>query len=103
MQAAAQSLVHTSCPLGCGAAVRPAGQRDEYQLLRCDQCDHLFTANPPSAAQLDQHYSRYSYDKHGLDTVPPFIFERLDQILAGFDRYRLYNRLLDIGFGAGRF
>jgi SAM-dependent methyltransferase len=101
MTGAGESLEHSSCPLGCGAPVRSAGHRNEYRLLRCGRCAHLFTANPPSAEVLDQHYSRYSYDKHGLDTVPPFVFDRLAQILAPFEQYRQNNRLLDVGFGAG--
>lgn len=99
--AAAEPYMLSSCPMGCRTAVRDAGMRDRYRLLRCQRCQHLFTANPPSAAQLDQHYSRYSYDRHGLETIPAFVFERLDRILSRFDSHRSLNRLLDVGFGAG--
>ena len=87
--------------MGCKAAQRRLGTRNGYHLVRCSGCRHVFTANLPSDQTLAEHYRRYSYDNHGLASISPFIFQRLDEIMAPFDRYRRLNRLLDVGFGAG--
>jgi SAM-dependent methyltransferase len=59
----------------------------------------VFTAMLPSSPEEGQDYSTY-YDRGNLD-VPSFIERRLDQLVADFDRYRLRNRWLDVGCGAG--
>ncbi len=100
MNARSQTLRRT-CPLRCSAGIRQVGVRNGFHLNRCSACSHLFTSNLPDQAAMDEHYRRYSYDHRGLETVKPFIFDRLDEVIAPLESYRRTNRLLDVGFGAG--
>lgn len=89
-----------SCP-ACGRQSVTAGTKNSYHLRRCRACRHLFTPDTPTAETLEALYREYSYDKQDLSTVPPFVIERLTEVVTGFAPYRLHNRLLDVGFGAG--
>jgi len=78
-----------------------AGTKNGYPLRRCRVCRHLFTPDTPTAETLEALYREYFYEKQDLSTVPPFVIKRLTEVVNGFARYRLHNRLLDVGFGAG--
>jgi 2-polyprenyl-3-methyl-5-hydroxy-6-metoxy-1,4-benzoquinol methylase len=100
MGKASASLSERLCP-ACGRQVgRDRGQKNNFQLLSCQTCATLYTAqNPPAGQGLD--YDEY-YTQENL-TVPAFIDRRLDEIVATFRPYRKTNRLLDVGCGAGTF
>lgn len=89
-----------SCPT-CGRPSVPAGTKNGYHFRRCHACRHLFTPDPPTAGTLEALYRDYSYEAQDLSTLPSFVIERLTEVVSGFARYRLHNRLLDVGFGAG--
>ena len=89
-----------TCPV-CGSESRQVGMKNSYPVARCPACGHLFTARMPSAAELADYYSRYSYDAFDLQHVPKFVFGRLKEVAARFEAHRRGGRLLDVGFGAG--
>lgn len=68
--------------------------------MTCRDCGSIFTSSFPALAET-QDYDDY-YTSANL-TVPEFTHKRLDEIVAGFERYRGANRLLEVGFGAGSF
>jgi SAM-dependent methyltransferase len=74
--------------------------KNNFLLLRCGNCQTLYVPYLPAAHTALDYDCYYSSDNL---TVPDFINRRLGEIVAGFARYRLHNRLLDVGFGAGSF
>lgn len=92
--------VHTEpslCP-ACGASGVPGPRRKlGYDIFRCRGCGTLFVATAHLTARQD--YDAY-YSADNL-TVPDFIHQRLEQIVAGFAPYRRDNHLLDLGCGSG--
>ena len=88
------------CP-ACGSAdATPRGQKNDFQLLACEACATVYTANFPITSPT-QDYDNY-YTAENL-TVAAFIEKHLDEIVATFEPYRKNNRLLDVGCGAGTF
>ncbi len=67
-------------------------------MLSCQKCGTIYTFSSSGRAPV-QDYDGY-YTSENL-SVPDFIHKRLDEIVAGFSGYRVYNRMLEIGFGAG--
>lgn len=97
---ARQELVtgHRSCP-ACGSdSMRDQGRKNDFQLLSCRSCGTLYISPLPSEGHA-KDYDDY-YDARTL-SIPDFIADRLDEIVAGFAPYRRTNRFLDVGFGAG--
>lgn len=77
---------------------RDVGESNGFALVRCRSCNTLFTARLPQVAEsLD--YDEY-YHPGNLE-VPAFVHARLDDLVAGFERYRSGGRWLDVGCGAG--
>lgn len=88
------------CP-ACGqAGGRSLGRKNDFQLFSCKSCATLYAAHAPRITQLHD-YDNY-YTEQNL-TVPAFIDSILDGIVTTFEPYRLTNRLLDVGCGAGTF
>ncbi len=88
------------CPACLSRNSYRSGQKSDYEILKCAECGSLFTAKFPAVAEA-QDYDDY-YSEANL-SVPEFTHRRLDEIVAGFDRYRRTTRFLEIGFGAGSF
>jgi SAM-dependent methyltransferase len=88
------------CP-ACGASeAERVGEKDEFTMLSCRACATLYVAELPGASAAQDYDSYYG---EGNLAVPEFINRRLDEIIAGFARYRRGGRLLDVGCGAGTF
>ncbi|HWN10360.1 MAG TPA: class I SAM-dependent methyltransferase [Pyrinomonadaceae bacterium] len=88
------------CPACRSRNSLPGGQKAEFDILNCRDCGSIFTSSIPTLAHA-QDYDDY-YSAANL-TVPEFTHKRLDEIVAGFEKYRGANRLLEVGFGAGSF
>jgi SAM-dependent methyltransferase len=88
-----------ACPACQHRSARSVGAIDGFEMRRCTDCATVFTATLPSTPEEAHDYSTY-YEKGNLE-VPAFIERRLDQLVAGFDKYRRRNRWLDVGCGAG--
>jgi SAM-dependent methyltransferase len=89
-----------ACP-ACGRRQATSrGCKNDFRLVACESCATLYTATLPNSGE-SQDYDSY-YTAENL-TVPAFINQRLDEIVATFERYRKTNRLLDVGCGGGSF
>jgi SAM-dependent methyltransferase len=86
------------CP-ACGSESHHArGQKNGFEMFSCQKCGTLYTSAFPDS-DSEQDYNEY-YGEGNL-SVPDFINQRLDEIMASFAAYRENGRLLDVGFGAG--
>lgn len=86
------------CP-GCNSpASLPRGCKEGFQLVSCRLCKTLYTSHLPNTEDAET-YEDY-YHEENL-TVPAFINQRLDEIVADFAPYRQTGALLDVGSGAG--
>ncbi|MCA1565459.1 MAG: class I SAM-dependent methyltransferase [Acidobacteria bacterium] len=74
------------------------GLKSGFNVISCSRCRTLYTSHLPEAAAAED-YDSYYCDQNL--SVPAFINERLDQIIAQLAPYRQNGRLLDVGFGAG--
>lgn len=100
MENASARLSERVCPACSRQAGRRRGEKNNFQLLSCQTCATLYTAQNPPAGE-GMNYDEY-YTSQNL-AVPAFINRWLDEIVATFRPYRKNNRLLDVGCGAGTF
>src|ERR1044071_9157893 len=98
MDSRAEKMLRVVC-VACGSREGQAlGVKNELELLRCRQCATLYT--PYSPWYSSELFYEVYYPEQSL-SPPAFVQTRLEEITAGFSRYRQQNRLLDIGCGAG--
>ncbi len=98
MDARAEKMLRATC-IACGSKeAQPLGIKNELELLRCRRCSTIYT--PYSPWYSSEYFYEVYYPEQSL-SPPAFVQTRLDEITAGFSRYREQNRLLDIGCGAG--
>lgn len=80
---------------------------DGWQLVRCQECDLVFVANPPTDAELARYYSFQSgYHTELRDddaTIAAFEHEAQRKVAALTRHQRSWGRLLDVGATAGFF
>ena len=70
-------------------------------LQRCKQCELVFDRRVPTATELKDHYTTYSYNY--LKKCPDPTLRSFNRLLLNFERFRLNGRILDIGCGQGDF
>lgn len=98
MDARAEKMLRATC-IACGSKeAQPLGIKNELELLRCRKCSTIYT--PYSPWYSSEYFYEVYYPEQSL-SPPAFVQTRLEEITAGFSRYRQQNRLLDIGCGAG--
>ncbi len=71
------------------------------KLVRCGSCGFVFMQQIPSPEELAAHYNTYSYDREQY--LSPITIKNYNILLDEFEKYRRYNRLLDVGCGMGFF
>ena len=79
------------------------GRKGLFEILSCQRCRSIYTSSIADGSQA-QDSQAHDYDGYYAPenlSIPDFINSRLDEIVAGFSGYRLNNRMLEIGFGAG--
>lgn len=72
-------------------------------LGRCPACGLVQAGERPSNQQLEEYYSRYCYAREAAWVVSEATLSSLDSVAALLRPYRLTNRCLDVGCGAGAF
>ena len=87
-----------NCPACQSSSASFEGEKHDFAVLTCRSCGTLYISTLPDTSH-SQDYDAY-YTAENL-SVPEFINQRLDEIVAGFAGYRDNNRLLEVGFGAG--
>src|SRR6185503_14747491 len=98
MDSRAEKMLRAVC-VACGSGeAQSLGVKNELELFRCRRCATIYTPYSPCYSS-EFFYERY-YPEQSL-APPAFVQTRLEEITAGFSRYRQQNRLLDIGCGAG--
>ena len=98
MDSRAEKMLRVAC-VACGNQdSQLLGVKNELELLRCRKCSTIYT--PYSPWYSSEYFYEVYYPEQSL-SPPAFVQPRLDEITAGFARYRRHNRLLDIGCGAG--
>jgi len=98
MDSRAEKMLRVAC-VACGSKEsQPLGVKNELELLRCRRCSTIYT--PYSPWYSSEFFYEVYYPEQSL-APPAFVQTRLEEITAGFSRYREQNRLLDIGCGAG--
>ena len=87
-----------NCP-ACGASAgEDRGEKNGFPIISCRNCGTLYASYLPDESNA-QDYDDY-YTPRNL-SVPDFIQQRIEEIVAGFSSYRLQNHLLELGFGEG--
>ena len=98
MDSRAEKMLRVAC-VACGSEdSQSLGVKNELELLRCRKCSTIYT--PYSPWYSSEYFYEVYYPEQSL-SPPAFVQTRLEEITAGFSRYRQHNRLLDIGCGAG--
>ncbi len=100
MASADNNLADRVCP-SCGhTRGLTRGRKNDFRVVACEPCGTLYTAAIPISDESQDYDSYYTVENL---TVPAFIDQRLDEIVATFEPYRKSNRLLDVGCGGGSF
>src|SRR5262245_23045570 len=88
----------THCLACLGTQFRTWGIKNEFALLKCSECDAVFTA-AQAAARVDELYDHY-YDGKEFE-IAPVVAESLNRLVISFASFRSTGRWLDIGYGQG--
>lgn len=90
---------YSSCIVCGGRKLRPLVRYQSAYLVRCGDCELIFSSRRPSDAELAEHYR--SYGTAWFDSE--ITRRRYRELLDGFEPFRKTNRILDMGCGAGYF
>jgi SAM-dependent methyltransferase len=85
------------CPACKSKNATPVGEKLNFQFVICSACKSLFTSEPPVDGE-EQQYEDYGYSS---SNIPSFIDARCDELVKPFEKYRKFNKFLEVGFGAG--
>lgn len=93
----ARAATPAACPACQAVQNFGCGTKGGCELFRCAKCKTLYavTALPGSRQDYDGYYHA------GNLITPPFVLDRVADIVAGFSSYRQKNCFLDLGCGAG--
>lgn len=90
----------TRACVACGSSdADKLGIKNELDIVCCHECRTVYT---PYSPWYSSSYFYLGYYHQPQEIAPPaFVKERLEEITTGFAPYRVNNRLLDLGCGAG--
>lgn len=89
-----------NCPACNSSRAKPIGVKAGFDLSLCRACGTLYDSILPTSDR-EMPYDFYYIEEKAV--VPEFIDKRLEEIVSSFAPYRLTNRFVDIGCGAGSF
>ena len=89
-----------NCPACNSSRAKSLGQKGGFEWLHCRVCETLYVSILPTEKSRMRYETGGYYNDENL-AVPEFITRRLGEIVGSFAPYRLTNRFLDIGCGAG--
>ncbi len=79
--------------------VKPLKGYEDSYLVKCTNCNFIFTSKNPTEKELIDHYASYKRD----DYLPPLTIKRYNELLDEMEVYRKTNNMLDVGCGMGYF
>lgn len=90
---------HTSCLLCESKNIKALKGYEKHYLVKCSNCDFVFTERIPTLEELIKHYEGYGRN----DYLSPITIKRYHELLDSFEPYRKTNKLIDVGCGIGHF
>lgn len=93
--------LHKNCLICKSEKLNPLNGYNKYSLVKCGNCGFVFMQQIPTTEELNRHYSNYSYDREQY--LSPITIKNYNLLLDEFEKYRINNRLLDVGCGMGYF
>jgi SAM-dependent methyltransferase len=97
---------NTACNLCGGASHSLLWVKEGFRIVRCDGCGLLFVDNPPTAEQLQEHYSFDTGYHQGLVSSSAEVAKHTAEALANLrvlQQSASPSRLLDVGCSTGLF
>jgi 2-polyprenyl-3-methyl-5-hydroxy-6-metoxy-1,4-benzoquinol methylase len=88
-----------NCPICKSSSYSPIKNYEIHDLVKCNNCECIFTGYTPTSENLFKYYSNYGEDHY----VSPITIQRYHEVLDKFEKYRKNNNLLDLGSGFGHF
>lgn len=97
-----ETNLHTTCPL-CkrNRFFEPKTYFKKCGLVKCKNCSFVFMQKIPQFYELEKIYSSYSYAEDAF--LPPLTVKSYETLLDEFEKFRLNNKILDVGCGRGWF
>jgi len=95
-----QLSAHTNCIFCDSSSLEELVNYNSVGLSQCQDCDFIFSKWIPSNEELIEYYSK-GYEL--TNYFSPITEKRYNQLLDQFEKFRLTNRILDIGAGCGFF
>ena len=94
-----KELFQEECLICGGKNIHDLKKFEKHQLLKCSSCGFVFMKKIPSFEELKAYYSvyAYEYEKEISEATKMSIVDLLDS----FEKYRVNNKMLDIGCGEG--
>ena len=92
---------HSECLICKSKKLKDLKRYQNTFLVKCGTCGFIFSKAIPSEQVLTEHYREYSYA--GESYLSPVTIKRFNELLDEFEKYRITNRILDVGCGAGFF
>lgn len=72
-----------------------------HNLVKCNTCGFVFIEKIPSAGDLEKYYSNYTFSSDVF--YSSLTIKSYNHLLNEFEKYRINNRILDVGCGRGWF
>lgn len=90
---------HTQCLL-CNSENLVSLKRYKNSFLcKCKACNFIFSQQIPSQTELIDFYDGYGRN----DYLSPLTIKRYNELLDDFEKFRVNNKILDVGCGIGYF
>jgi len=94
------AIEHSECLLCNSRNLKEMPDYFETRLVKCDDCNFVFSKKTPSKEELIDYYSN-NYSRTSY--LSPITIKRYNEILDRFEPYRKTGKLLDVGAGYGFF
>lgn len=93
-------MQHTKCLITNVNDLSPIKGYEKNYLVKSKTSGFVFCSKIPTDEEILNHYSNYPIG-YGADSAITTI--RINEVLDGFEKYRLTNKILDVGCGPGLF
>lgn len=93
------SAFHQNCLLCSSENLKELPLYGRNYLVKCKNCGFVFSKKIPSEEEIIKCYESYNRE----DYLSPVTIKRYNELLDKFEKYRKFNKILDIGCGIGYF